>query len=58
MLANIHYISYQHHIGNDEISPNSFVDAPVAEMWSKEYLFMSCISYINKVKNNKKHFEK
>lgn len=37
-------------IGNDEISPNSFVEAPVAEMWSKEYLFMSCINYINKVK--------
>ncbi|KAL5483732.1 hypothetical protein EMCRGX_G020141 [Ephydatia muelleri] len=37
-------------IGNHKLEPKSFVEPDVPETYAKDYLFMSCITYINKVK--------
>lgn len=35
--------------GNHKLEPKSFVEPDVPETYAKDYLFMSCITYINKV---------
>ena len=35
--------------GNQKLEPRSFVEPEVPETYANDYLFMSCITYINKV---------
>lgn len=37
-------------IGHPKLEPKNFIEADTAELYSKDYLFMSCIKHINSVK--------
>ena len=36
-------------LGHPKLEPKNFIEADTAELYSKDYLFMSCIKHINSV---------
>lgn len=47
---NVPFLKKNVFIGHPKIEPPSFLQPEIVDMYANEYMFLSCIQYINKVK--------